>query len=37
MIEKRYLLHHIYKPITHENFILKDTQIFKIQCFFCQK
>ena len=34
MIEKSYLLRHIYIPITHKNFIVEDTRILQIQYFF---
>ena len=34
MIEKRYLLRLIHIQITHKNFILEDTRILQIQCFF---
>ena len=33
MIEKKNLLRHTYIPMTHKNFILKDTLIMQIQCF----
>ena len=39
MIEKRlknYFLRHIYIPIPHKHFILKDTRIFQIQVFFAK-
>ena len=36
MIEKKNLLRHTYIPMTHKNFILKDTLIMQIQCFFAK-